>query len=127
MRDPQGLLWALLLRLTGLRALSLMFLCKPVSMSPSRVIAVPFITGVVLGTGAGAQGWEGLLGLACSTGRALGEVWQEEQSGLHLHPGLQVTAGFGNSLAPCVTWVGGAVLSLCEAVCAPSLVLLLLT
>jgi len=79
-RDPQGLLWALLLRLTGLRALSLMFLCKPLSMSPSRVIAVPFITGVVLGTGAGAQGWEGLLGLACSTARASGRFGRRSRA-----------------------------------------------
>lgn len=75
---------------------------------------MPIITGVVLGTGAGARGWEGLLGLACSTARAFGEVWQEEQSSLRLHPGLQVNAGFGNSLALCLTWVGAAVLSLCE-------------
>lgn len=69
----------------------------------------------------------GAFGAGMQHGTSIGEVWQEEQSGLHLHPGLQVTAGFGNSLALCVTWVGGAVLSLCEAVCAPSLVLLLLT
>lgn len=86
---------------------------------------MPVITGVVLVTGAGAQGWEGLSGLACSRARALREVWQEQQSSLCLHPGLQVTAGFGNSLALCVTWVGAAVLSLCEAACAPSLVLLI--
>lgn len=51
------------------------------------------------------------LGPACSTAWSHGCLWRFRRRNRvfpQLHPGLQVTAGFGNSLGLLVTWAGAA-------------------
>lgn len=57
--------------------------------------------------------WEGFGGWHAAL-HECSQVLEEEQGGPGLHPGLQVTTGFGHSLELFVTWVGAATPSLCQ-------------